>query len=179
MQYYEDVQYIALVDKNDIIHGKIERWNAHMQGALHRALTIAIYVKDEILLQKRKHPVFDSVYDITISTHQKYEYTTLQSDEETIYQTLQRELLLQPDSIKKKPRYMGEIIYQASDPKSNFIEHEVCHIYTCSIDFIPNFNPEFAYEIKTHKLDTITDQKQNIYSFLAPWVYEMIKKDMV
>lgn len=179
MQYYDEVQFIAQVNKEDSIEGKIERWKAHRNGILHRALTIAVYVNDSILLQKRKHPVFDSVLDITVSTHQIYVNDLLQSDEETIYQTLERELLLKPESLKQKPQYKGNVIYQAKDPKSDFREHEVCHVYTCTISSIPLFNPIFAYEVKMASLNAIKNQTQEIYPHLAPWVKEMIQKGMV
>jgi len=179
MQYYDDVQYIAQVNDEDSIEGKIERWEAHRNGILHRALTIAVYINDSILLQKRKHPVFDSVFDITVSTHQIYVDDILQSDEETIYQTLERELLLKPESLKQKPEYKGNVMYQANDPKSDFIEHEVCHVYTCVISSIPLFDPAFAYEVKMVSVDDIKNLELGTHLHLAPWVKEMIKKDMV
>jgi len=179
MQYYDNVQFIAQVNTEDSIEGTIERWKAHRDDILHRALTIAVYVNDSILLQKRKHPVFDSVFDITVSTHQIYVNGLLQSDEEAINQTLERELLLAPASLKQKPQFKGSVVYKAKDPKSDFTEHEVCHVYTCAIGSMPLFNPVFAYEVKTVSLDTIKDQTQEIYPHLAPWVKEMIRKGMV
>jgi len=179
MQCYDDVQYIAQVNGADSIKGTIERWEAHRNGILHRALTIAVYINDSILLQKRKHPVFDSVFDMTVSTHQIYVNDILQSDEDAIYQTLERELLLKPEFLKQKPEYIGNVIYQANDPKSDFIEHEVCHVYTCATSSIPLFNPMFAYEVKMVSLNAIKNQTQEIYPHLAPWVKEMIRKDMV
>ncbi|KKQ37173.1 MAG: hypothetical protein US54_C0042G0002 [Candidatus Roizmanbacteria bacterium GW2011_GWA2_37_7] len=179
MQHYDDVRYIATVDTKDEVQGKIERWEAHTKGILHRALTLAVFVKDTVLLQHRKHPVFDSVYDMTISTHQQYKDSTLQTDEEAMYQTLKRELLLAPSSLKQIPQYKGTVMYQANDPKSDFIEHEVCHVYTCSVDAHPNFDPAYAYDLKAYSLETITNQTNSLYSRLAPWVKEMIKKGMV
>ena len=179
MQYYDNVQFIAQVNTEDSIEGTIERWKAHRDDILHRALTIAVYVNDSILLQKRKHPVFDSVFDITVSTHQIYVDDILQSDEETIYQTLERELLLKPESLKQKPEYKGNVMYQANDPKSDFIEHEVCHVYTCVISSIPLFDPAFAYEVKMVSVDDIKNLELGTHLHLAPWVKEMIKKDMV
>ena len=179
MQYYDEVQYIAGVDENDTIQKKVERWEAHKKAILHRALTLAIFVGDTILLQHRKHPVFDSVYDMTISTHQTYRKDTLQDDEETIHNSLERELYLNPHSLREKPKYQGNLIYQSKDPKSIFIEHELCHVYTCDIDTVPGFNPEFAYGLEIVRLDEIKKTDHRLYPLLAPWVKVMIQKEMV
>ncbi|MDP4011591.1 MAG: hypothetical protein Q8P72_05205 [Candidatus Roizmanbacteria bacterium] len=179
MQYYDEIQYIARVNTNDSIQEKIERWKAHKKGILHRAITVVVKIKEDILLQHRKHPVFDSVYDMTISTHQIYDGVHIQSDEEAIYQTLERELHIKPNILTQKPTYSGNVVYRAEDPKSAYIEHEVCHVYTCTISSIPLFNPIFAYEVKTASLNAIKNQTQEIYPHLAPWVKEMIQKGMV
>jgi len=179
MQYYEDIQYIARVGSDDAIQGKIERWAAHQKGILHRAITIAVYINESILLQKRKHPVFDSVFDMTVSTHQLYVDGSFQSDEQTIFQTLKQELFLKPESLTQKPQYKGNITYQAADPKSDYAEHEVCHVYTCATNTLPLFDPAFAYGVKTATRSEIIDQNAAIYHELSPWVKEMIQDGMV
>lgn len=179
MHYYEDVQYIARVNKDDTIQDTVERWEAHKKGLLHRALTITIFINESVLLQKRKHPVFDSVYDMTISTHQKYVNGELQDDEEALFQTLERELHIKKESITKKFQHKGNIVYQAADPKSDYIEHEVCHIYTCGLDHTPTFDPAYAYGIQILPIEEIIDQKKQTYHRLAPWVQEMMTKGMV
>ena len=51
----------------------------HTKGILHKALTIALIYKDQFIIQHRKHPAFDGVFDITSSSHQLFVNEKLQS----------------------------------------------------------------------------------------------------
>src|SRR5690606_8547615 len=107
MNYFNQKQYIAQVDRNDNIIGKIEKWEAHTKGVLHRAFTVAIFFEDKVLVQHRKHPVFDKVFDVTVSSHQIYENDTLQDDKIALMNTLQREWNISKDNLLKEPKLKG------------------------------------------------------------------------
>lgn len=64
-------QTLILVDNNDKFQGYAPRKECHTgKGRHHRAFVIALYNdKKEILLQKRKHWVFDNVWDLTAASH--------------------------------------------------------------------------------------------------------------
>lgn len=179
MEYYDEAQFIAQVSQNDTIEGRIERWDAHRKNILHRGITLTIHLDDFILLQYRKHKVFDSVIDCTISTHQKYKNSELQTNEEAIFTALSRELNILPKNLINPPESLGKIFYDAKDPKSEFSEHEVCHIYKCTIDAFPNFNTNFAYDIIRVKPSELCESNKKIYSQLAPWVKTMLKKGLI
>lgn len=178
MKYYDDLQYIARVDSQDTIIDRVERWEAHTKGLLHRAITVAVYYQDFAILQHRKHPVFDNVFDLTVSSHQLYD-KEIESDESTIMRTLERELTIKRSDLEGKPKYEGNVIYQAQDPNSIYQEHEVCHVYTCHTKMVPKMNLDFAYGYSLQKIDEIKNKKSPLYAILAPWVREMIEKNLV
>ncbi|OGK14978.1 hypothetical protein A2774_01005 [Candidatus Roizmanbacteria bacterium RIFCSPHIGHO2_01_FULL_39_12c] len=69
MDYYEQKQFLGEVDKQDKIIGQIEKWEAHKNGILHRGYTCILTYQYKVLLQHRKHPVFDGVFDLSFSSH--------------------------------------------------------------------------------------------------------------
>ncbi len=179
MNYFKETQYIAQVDKDDNIIGKVEKWNAHKQGILHRAFTIAIFYEDQVLLQHRKHPVFDSVYDITISSHQLYTDKELQSDEEAIMNTLKREWHITEGELIDGLHMKGSIYYKAHDPFSEYTEHEICHIYSCSVSEIKMPNLEFAYGFSLQNVLKIKEKNNPIFPLLAPWVKKAFEDNLL
>ena len=70
--YYKQKQIIAKVNKKGEIIGKIDKWEAHKKGILHKALSVTLIYKNQYILQHRKHVAFDGVFDLTSSSHQIY-----------------------------------------------------------------------------------------------------------
>jgi len=179
MSYYDELQEIAHVDKHDTILRSVEKWEAHKKGLLHRAITISFFYNDYAILQHRKHPVFDNVFDLSASSHQLMKNGVIETDEATLQRTLERELGLSQTDLAEEPVQDGVIYYKAQDPHSDFIEHEVCHIYTCRTMIPPKINLDFAYGYSLQKVEEIKNKKSPLYSILAPWVKEMIKKEII
>ncbi len=169
---------VALVDENDNIISRIDRWEAHQKGLLHRAFTLSIFFENKILLQHRKHPVFDFTYDTTISSHPYYEGDTLMQMEDAIAQTLHREWHIDQHQIKTPPLLQGKFTYQAKDPWSQYIEHEVCHVYTCEINQLTLPDAETAYGFTLLTKEEIK-KRESFARLLAPWVKEMIKHGLL
>ncbi|MCX6730895.1 MAG: hypothetical protein NTZ55_03535 [Candidatus Roizmanbacteria bacterium] len=46
MDYYKKKQFIAEVNEQDEIIGKVEKWDAHKKGMLHRGYTAIITFKE-------------------------------------------------------------------------------------------------------------------------------------
>ncbi len=169
MNYYSQKQFVAKVDNNDHILGKIERWQAHQKAILHRGFTMILMYKNQYLLQHRKHPAYDGYFDLTFSSHQIYIKDKLQDDLTAIYQALKREWNLDKKDLLTPPEYLGNIYYKASDPKSIYTEHEIDHIYKAEIKSFPSPNLEFCYGFSRVKKDKILSKKP-----LAPWAKKMI-----
>lgn len=179
MSYYDEQQEIAHVDEHDNILNAVEKWEAHKKGLLHRAITVAVFYNDYAILQHRKHPVFDNVFDLSVSSHQLMKNGEIEEDEQTLYRTIKRELGLTQKDLIEQPVHDGNICYKACDPHSEYVEHEVCHIYTCRTKKVPKINLEFAYGYSLQKADEIKNKKSPLYSILAPWVKEMIHKEII
>ncbi len=179
MDYYKKKQLIAAVDKNDSILRPVDKWEAHKKGILHRGFTIVIEYEDQIVVQHRKHPVFDKVFDITVSSHQIYKGDKLQTDIEAIYETLEREGNIKKTDLLKQPSFIGNIYYKAKDPNNIYIEHEFYHFYRCTLKKLTLPNLDFAYGLTLLKKEDITDKKKPIYKLLAPWIKKAIKTGLL
>lgn len=179
MDYLKALQYIAHVDSNDTVLGKVERWEAHEKGILHRAFTLSIMFEDTLVLQHRKHPVFDGIYDVSISSHPLYVDDTLQDPLDAIYRTLAREWHIEQPQLVGPPEYKGKIYYQAADPYSRYQEHEICYIYTCELKKIimPNFETAYGFSLQTPK--QLRNPKNPLTPLLAPWVKKMIEENLL
>lgn len=169
MEYYKKKLFLAEVDKNDSAIGKIERWQAHKEGVLHRGFTTILTYQDNIVLQHRKHLAFDGYFDLTFSSHQIYVNKKLQTDVEAINETLKREWSIDKTGLTSELKYLGKFYYKAKDPNSVFTEHEIDYIYQTELKNLPTPNSDFAYGFELINKSQIKDFK------LAPWVEEVIK----
>lgn len=178
-KYYKQKQIIAKVDREGNIIGKVEKWEAHRKGILHKAFSVGLVYKDYYLIQHRKHPAFDGVFDLTSSSHQLYINGKLETTIEATYKCLEREWYLQKKDIIGKPINEGAVYYKAKDTKSEFIEHEVCEMVFVKIKKIPTPNYEFAYGYSMVKKEDFLNKKGRIYENLAPWVKVEIEKGLI
>lgn len=170
MDYYSEKQYLAQVDKEDNIIGKVERWEAHEKQILHRAFTACLLFNGQAILQHRKHVLFDAVFDLTCSSHPLYVGDEIEPTEDAVYRAFEREWHVTKDQITSPLVNKGSAYYQADDPNSDFGEHEVCYFYTAEIDHIPEPNFEFAYGYSVVPVEKIKDPKFLASKIYAPWV---------
>ncbi|MCL5970350.1 MAG: hypothetical protein M1450_02540, partial [Patescibacteria group bacterium] len=145
INYYKEKQIIARVDKKGNVIGKIEKWEAHKKGVLHKALTVTIIYKDYFIIQHRKHPAFNGVFDITSSSHQLFINGELESTLDATYKTLKREWNISKKELLTEPKNLGAVYYKAKDKKSIYTEHEVCEILIAEVKKLPTPNLDFAY----------------------------------
>ncbi|KKQ34819.1 MAG: Isopentenyl-diphosphate Delta-isomerase [Microgenomates group bacterium GW2011_GWA2_37_6] len=174
--YYKQKQIIARVDRNGNVVGKIEKWEAHKKGVLHRALTVALIYNGQYIIQHRKHPAFDRVFDVTSSSHQLFTNGKLQTTEEAAFDCLNREWELEKTDLSKL-KNMGAIYYKAKDEKSIYTEHEMCEILVVEINVEPKPNLDFAYGFSLVSKQELMNKDSKIYENLAPWVKKMIEEN--
>lgn len=172
-------QYIAHVDSKDNFIGPIEKWEAHEKGILHRAFTVILKYEDQIILQHRRHPVFDDVFDTTISSHQLILDDKIQSVEISIALCLKREWNVDTSDLKSNPILKGKIYYRAKDSNNKYIEHEYCRVYECNLKRLTLPNLEFAYGTSLKTIEELKNENSYTYKMLAPWVVEIIKNGLV
>lgn len=170
MNYFKKKFFLALVDKEDNVVGKMERWQAHKKGALHRAFTVCLFFDGKVILQHRKHPVFDGVFDLTCSSHPVFVGGKIEDNLEAVYQTLRREWGVGRRDLSR-PQKRGQTLYQAKDPKSPFVENEFCHFFISQVKKMPFFKPEFAYGFSLLEKEKI----KTSHLPLAPWARKLIK----
>ena len=176
--YYKEQQFLAEVNEKDEIIGKVEKWEAHKKGILHRGYTAIITFEDQLFLQYRKHPVFDNVLDFSFSSHQIYIKDDIQDNVVAVLEGLKREWGISAEEVIDDIKLTNKLYYKAFDDNTGYYEHEVDHIYTVELNRLPEPNYEFAYGFFTlHKnnIDKLEDPR--IFSLLAPWVNIMLKKD--
>lgn len=172
-------QIIARVDKSGNVTGGIERWEAHKKGVLHRAFTLALVYKTYYILQHRKHPVFDGVFDITSSSHQLMGSGKLEDTLESARKCLFREWKISESDILGEFKHKGAIYYKAKDSNSIYTEHEICDIVEIRVKKIPEPNYDVAYGCSLLTKNELTNRRSQTYSLLAPWVKKMIKKKLL
>lgn len=176
MDYYKQKQFIAQVDKNDKILDQIEKWDCHKKGILHRAFTAIIIHKNQYVLQHRKHPAFNGVFDLSFSSHQIYVNNRLQSDLEAVYDSLKREWNLQKKDLSYEPKFLGKIYYKAKDQNSIYIEREIDYIYIVESKILPIPNFDFAYGFSLVKKEVLKSYGPKVLNSLplAPWIKKIV-----
>ncbi len=177
MDYYKQKLYIPQVDKDDTIIGKIERWEAHKKGILHRAFDIAIYYKGTIILQHRKHPVYNGVFTLTATSHQYFVGAYFQDIQDGIYTTLKREWNIEKNDLLYTPKYVGKIYYKSTD--GTYFEHEICHYYVSEVEELPEVNFDYAYGYSLVSRDELYSPTFPLSKILAPWVEEALNQKLI
>lgn len=179
ISYYKQKIIIAKCDKKGNILGPIERWEAHEEGILHRAFTVAIFYKGKLLVQHRKHPVFDSVFDVTASSHQIFDGKNLQDTIEATHLCLKREWNILSKDLKTIPKDLGTIYYKAKDKFSIYVEHEICNVVVCEVNRLPEINFEVSYGYSLASIQELSNSTSRLHQNLAPWVKVMIDQKLL
>ena len=164
-----------MVDKEDNVIRRIDKWTAHKTRVLHRAFTVCLFFKDQLILQHRKHPVFDGVYDLTCSSHPYFKNGQLQEMNEAVLETLKREWNVKKTDLISPINSKGSIYYKAKDPLSIYWEHEICYLFVVQIKRLPTPNFDFTYGFSLFPKELITNHLQPITKSFAPWVPPLLK----
>ncbi len=172
-------QIIATCDRKGNITGEIERWEAHKKGVLHRAFTLAFVYKNSYILQHRKHPVFDGVFDVTSSSHQIMKNGKLEDTVKAATRTLFREWKIKESDVLGKMKVSGAVYYKAKDTNSIYTEHEYCDIVEVRVKKIPEPNYEVAYGCSLVTKKELRNKKSHTYLLLAPWVKVAIENNLI
>ncbi len=172
-EYYQKKIYIPKVNERNEVVGKVERWEAHKKGILHRGFTIALFYEDKIICQHRKHPVFDGYIDFTASSHPIFKGKELQPEVDAVYETLKREWSIGKELLLSPPKLKTGLIYRGKD-RGGYIENEYCNLYIGKIKRLPEVNFEYAYGYSLLSLEEI--KKLPLGNSFSPWVKAFILK---
>ena len=177
--YYKQKQMIAMVNRKGEIIGEIEKWEAHTKGILHRAISVALIYKGAYVIQHRKHPAFDGVFDITVSSHQLMNEGKLEDTVACTMRALKREFNIEKKDLKKLPTIEGFVYYKAKDTKSIFIEHEIDDVLVAELKTPPTPVLDFAYGYSLVTKDELKRKDSRLYQNLAPWVKAMAEEKLI
>ncbi len=134
-------------------------------GKHHFAITVQIYnSKGELLLQLRKHKIFDNIWDMTASTHQLHRADgTDETDEEATLRALKVEYGIDNVSLKN----LGGFNYFAKYGEHCENEHD--KMLVGEYNGVVHLNPEVGYEYKwMPKEEFLKDIEANPKNY-TPW----------
>lgn len=139
------------------------------EGKKHLAITVVIYNKNgQVLLQKRKHLVFDNLWDLTASTDLSHFKDRDETFEEAAQRCLKREWGVEVDV-----KQIGGFSYFAKD--GEHCENEYDMILVGEYSGEVELNHEVGYEYKwAKKQDFLVDLKANPQNY-TPWAIEAVK----
>src|SRR3989344_4419335 len=165
-------QKLLLVDKNDNLVGFSDIESAHTgKGKRHRAfVTVLSDSNGRVLLQKRKHKLFDGLWDLTAISHNLRINGRSESYQEASDRALKREM-----GIPKVPvRKIGGFNYFARDGKN--CENEYCAILVGKYDGKVKPNIKEVYGTKSVLFDDfIKDITLNPKNY-TPWARLAVAK---
>src|SRR3990167_3184544 len=165
-------QKLLLVDKNNNLVGYSDIKKAHTgRGKRHRAFVTALFdSKGRVLLQKRKHRLFDGFWDLTAISHNLQISGRNESYQEASNRALKKEMGILQVPVKK----IGGFNYFARDGKN--CENEYCAILVGKYDGKVKPNIDEVYGTKSVLFDDfIKDITLNPKNY-TPWARLAVKK---
>lgn len=140
-------------------------------GKRHLAITVLIYNnKGEVLLQKRKHKVFDNIWDLTGATHPLHHKDGHnETFEKATLRCLKREYNIKPIPLKN----LGAFNYFAQ--YGELCENEHCAILVGEYNGAINLNEAVGYSCRWFdKKKFLTDIEKNPQKY-SPWARKAVK----
>lgn len=140
------------------------------EGRRHLAITVLIYnSKGQVLLQKRKHQIFDKYWDLTGATHPLHR---IQKKDETIEEAglrcLKIEYNIDPIPLKNLGPFNYFVRYDG------LCENEHCYLLIGKYNGEVKLNPEVGYDYKwMNKQEFLKDLEQNPQNY-SPWAQKAL-----
>ncbi len=166
-------QKLILVDGKDKFLGKYAlKSQCHSgKGLHHRSFTIMILnKKGEVLLQKRKHRLWDNFWDLTNSHPLHREDGTDETYEEAAQRCLKREW-----GIKIPVKKLFAFNYFAKY-KGSFCENEYCAFLAGEYDGKVNPHPEVAHGYQWMPLSKLLKDIKIHPQAYTPWLIKALKE---
>lgn len=158
-------QKVILVDKKDRFVGYGDSKEAHLgHGRRHRAfVTVLFDSQNRVILQRRKHRLFDGLWDLTAISHPLHLNGRDESYQEASDRALAKEMGIGHVRVKK----VGAFNYFAKDGAN--CENEYCAILVGKYDgqFEPNNNE--IYETRQMELSEFIKDIEGKPKIYTPW----------
>lgn len=160
-----DKQILLLVDDKDNFLDYEKRDACHLGNGLHHRAFVVLLEnsKDQVLLQKRKHKLWDGYWDTTAISHPLHLEDRDETYNEAGSRALKNEMGIENIALKK----IGGFNYFVKHGEN--CENEYCAILNGNYDGKIEINSNCVYEYKwEHKDDFIKKCIENDKEF-APW----------
>lgn len=159
------VETLILVDENDKFLGYAPREECHFgEGKKHRAfVTLLLDSHNQVLLQRRKHRLFDNMWDLTAVSHLLHLDDHDETEQEASDRALKKEMSIGHVQVED----LGSFNYFSQQDQN--CENENCSVLVGKYDgaFTPNSNEVYKVK-KLHLEEFLTDMKTNPLSY-TPW----------
>jgi len=164
-------QTLIVVDDKDKILGYAPRSECHTgKGRRHRAFVILLYDKDKkILLQHRKHKLFDKRWDLAGASHPLHVDGKDDSYIEAASRCLRNEWGIESVRLEK----IGAFNYFKEDGKN--CENEYCALIVGKYDGELKANAETAYGFRMVSLEQLLSEVEKKPETFTPWSIEAVK----
>ncbi len=141
------------------------------KGKRHLAITVLLYnSKGEVLLQRRKHKVFDDIWDFTGATHPLHDR---KGKDETFEEATLRCLKREYDIAGVQLENLGSFNYYSE--YGDLCENEHCAMIVGEYNGKLNLNPKVGYDSQWMDNQAfLTDIVKNPKNY-SPWAVEGVK----
>ena len=160
---------VVLVNRQDHAIGEMDKMEAHLKGALHRAFSILIFnSKGEMLLQKRGKQKYHGagLWTNTCCSHHQLGENVKQSA---------RERLMFEMGLSCELDFLFSFVYR-SKVENNLIEHEFDHVFIGYSDLQPKPNIMEVEDFKwISRKDLRTEIEKHPEQFTC-WFREIVAK---
>lgn len=135
------------------------------QGRRHKGITVLVYnSKGQLLLQRRKHQVFDNIWCFSADTHPYHTEAGDESLENATKRALVEDFAIEGIVLKN----LGSFNYFGKD--GQLCENENCAMITGEYNGEITLNPNAGYEyVWMDKNEFLKDFEENLSKY-APWV---------
>lgn len=143
---------VVLVDENDQVLGEMDKMEAHVKGALHKAFSIFLFNdKGETLIHQRAAHKYHgaNLWTNTCCSHPQWDEDVKLS----ALERLQHEMGMVCDI-----EFQFSFLYQA-EVENDLIEHELDHVFIGNSNDDPKINPD---EVQDYKWISLLDLKKDI-----------------
>ncbi len=164
-------QTLIVVDDKDNILGYAPKSECHTgKGIRHRAFVVLLYGKDKkILLQHRKHKLFDKLWDLAGASHPLHTDGKDESYIEAASRCLKNEWGIDSMNLEN----IGAFNYFKEDEKN--CENEYCALITGEYNGELKANPETAYGFRWIDLKQLLAEIYKKPEVFTPWLIEAVK----
>lgn len=161
-------QKVILVDRNDNFLGRYApRHEAHTgEGLHHRAFVCFLRNKSgKILLQKRKHWLWDGLWDLTAISHTLHLEEHDETYQEAASRALKKEMGIEGVTVEK----VGGFNYYAKHKKDEGCENEYCAILWGQYGGDVKTDKEDVYEYRWMDFANFTKDTKKQPQIYTPW----------